>query len=235
MPPLPDHRRVVLETEENVLELPGWLGKANSAQEKFGVPVAHKEEEKKIQALKPLISNLNTTLIGDYIAVVFPEYHQHWLVQAVGNATFQSVTKAVTQDELIVNRKNIFVQLGGNQIRSATRSVVFRSVFELVAVIKQKNTDCKIYLVGVLPRPIENDQVCKQVMMYNRWLWNTAERIWKIFGEIIFLPAQLKFIGSNGPRMELFNMDDKLTLNQAGVKLLKAILFQLAGFVKNQS
>ena len=49
LPPPPDHRRVVLETEDKGLELPGWLGKANSAQEKFGVPVARRKRKRRFK------------------------------------------------------------------------------------------------------------------------------------------------------------------------------------------
>ena len=41
------------------------------------------------QPKRPEISNLNTTLIGDYTATVFPEYSTHWLVQAFGNRHVQ--------------------------------------------------------------------------------------------------------------------------------------------------
>ena len=86
----------------------------------------------------------------------------------------------------------------------------------------------------VLPRPIENAQVKPLVMFFNRWLHNTAVRIEALFGKVKYLPVQLSFLGPQGPKMEYFNEDDGLTLNQAGTALLKQAIFKLAGFVRNE-
>ena len=100
------------------------------------------------------ISNLNTTLIGDYISAVFPEYHATWLVQAFGNVTFQSVLDMIIKDELIIERKYILPQLGGNQMRSATKQGVFKSLLEVIIAIRDKNDDSRIFIIPVLPRPV---------------------------------------------------------------------------------
>ena len=43
------------------------------------------------------ISNLNTTLVGDYISAAFPQYNEKWLVQAIGNAMFASTQQSMQE------------------------------------------------------------------------------------------------------------------------------------------
>ena len=64
------------------------------------------------------ISSANTTLIGDYISTVFPEHSSKWLVQAQGNVTFTSVLNLIQENLITVDRKYVFLQLGGNQLRT---------------------------------------------------------------------------------------------------------------------
>ena len=49
------------------------------------------------------ISALNTTLIGDYIAAVFPEHQHKWLVPSQGNATFPSTLDMINQGLVTVD------------------------------------------------------------------------------------------------------------------------------------
>ena len=130
------------------------------------------------------ITNLNTTIIGDYIAAVYPEYQDKWLVQAIGNATFSSTLDAIVKDSLIINRKNIFLQLGGNQVRTSNKSSVHKQMLAVIIAIRKTNPEARIFVVGVLPWPIENQQVKTQVMMFNRWLHDVAEHIDKLFARV---------------------------------------------------
>ena len=132
------------------------------------------------------ISNLNTTLIGDYVSVVFPEYHDKWLVQVFGNATFQSTLDNIIAEKIIVNRKYVFIQLGGNQLRTSSKENVFKSLLSVVLAIRDKNADARIFVVGVLPCPIENTSAKPLIMFFNRWLRDACERIMKILGKIKF-------------------------------------------------
>ena len=83
-------------------------------QEQVQIPTQNHQqwsEQGKVQ-----ISNQNTMIIGDYIAVVFPEFQAQWLVQAIGNATFQSMVDLICHEAIILKHRYIFIQLGGNQI-----------------------------------------------------------------------------------------------------------------------
>ena len=144
LPPPPDSRVVQFKSPPEPMEQPEWLNvDVSEVKEHFGVAKVHvqrsSEEEPKEQVKKNMnISNLNTTLIGDYAATVFPEYNTHWLVQATGNATFESVIKAINDGLLIADRRYVFVMLGGNQLRAATKTSVFRNVMEMVVAIRDR-------------------------------------------------------------------------------------------------
>ena len=197
------------------------------AQEVFGVA--------KLVASPPKleISNLNTMLIGDYMSVVFPEYHATWLVQAFRNAMFQSVLDMIIKDKLIIDKRYIFLQLGGNQIRSVNKQKVFKDLLEVIWAIRDKNSESRIFVVPVLPRAVANEQVKPLITIFNRWLCNVVEKMSAWFPRIKFLPVQQRFMGPDGPRMQYYNQDDRLTLNEMGARMLKAALFELAGFIQN--
>ena len=218
LPPPPDIRKVVLQNISNKGDV-------------TTIHTPHKPRE--ASAKKMEISALNTTLVGDYIASVFPEYSSKWLVQAQGNATFASVVEAIQQDVVTVDRRYVFFQLGGNQIRSADAHNTFNNVLNLVAMVRNRKADSRIYFIAVLPRPVENDQVKVLVMKSNRWISHAVERVNNMMGRVTFLPVQLKFLNGSQPRMEFFHADDRLTLNTAGALMFKEEVFKLAGFVRN--
>ena len=186
------------------------------------------------QQNRPVISCENTTIIGDYSATVFPEYCQKWLVQAIGNNTFGSVTEAIKKGEIAVNRKYIFIALGGNQVRTCNVDMAFNIVLDLTVTIREKNPDSRLFIVAVLPRPVDNNIVKPMVAKFNRWISLAAERVSQLFGKVKFLPVQIKFITGSSPITMYFNHDDNLTLNQAGAALYRKELFRLAGFVQNE-
>ena len=181
---------------------------------------------------RPEISPENTTLIGDYISVALLN-SRSWLVQVFGNATFQSTTDKIIEQSLTVDKKYIFLQIGGNQIRSASKHSTFNQLLKTVTAVRQYNHDCKIFVVGVLPRPVENESAKPFIIKFNRWLKSACDRINAFFANVKFIPAQLSFIDSTGPKLQYFNSDDLLTLNELGADLLKRMLFSHAGFVRN--
>ena len=184
-------------------------------------------------ARKAEISCANTTIIGDYIAVVFPEGSTSWWVQAYGNATLGSTTMLIKEGLVSVNRKYIFIQLGGNQLRTVDANKVFGAVIDMTVVIRERSPNSKIYFIGVLPRPIDNQDIKPYIVKFNRWLMQALNSANELFERVIFLPVHLKFINGNQPRAELFNQEDRCTLNAAGAFMFKKQVFELAGFVKN--
>ena len=231
--PPPDIRKVELKQAPEELQMPQWmLVDVPEQQKEFGVlhQKQQKIEERKKLANQPEIMNLNTTLIGDYTATVFPEYNVKWLVQATGNATFASVVDAINDGSLVVERRYIFIMLGGNQLRSADKTKVFRSVMELVVAIRDKSKESRIFIISVLPRPVDNQEVKPLLVKFNRWLASAASWLENIFGKVKFLPVHTRFIDAEGPILDFFK-EDQLTLNEAGAKLLKMTIFEMAGFV----
>ena len=211
-------------------ELPGW--------ERNVIPIGGAEADpRRVQTTKAKprleISSINTTLIGDYTSTVFPEFSKKWLVQAVGNATFNSTLDGIRQGLITVDRRYVFIQLGGNQLRSADSEVTYNHVLNMVITIRDKNPDSRIFILGVLPRPVDDEHVKTLVMKFNRWLRNSVERVAKMFNKLQFVPIQLAFIDGSAPKLQLFNSTDGLTLNDAGANTFRAEVFKLAGFVRN--
>ena len=212
LPPPPDIRKVVFHPEETVANIRATPD----------------------SGLQPsVIANANTTIIGDYSSVVFLDKEQHWLVQAQGNATYSSVIALIKQGLIQVDRRYIFVQLGGNHIRSAKKSKVYMQVVQLIQAIRRIRADSRIFLVAVLPRMQDDKEAKPYIIKFNKWLATSVQEADKLFGKVKFLPVQLRFILQGAPNQQFFDMKNPLLLNQEGAAMLKMELFKLAGFAKN--
>ena len=138
------------------------------------------------------------------------------------------------KDELInVNRQYVFIQLGGNQVRSVDSNKVFGLIIDMVVAIRQKSPGAKIYFITVLPRPVDNSDIKPFIVKFNRWLTAVVQSANELFEKIKILLVHLKFINAAQPRVKLFNAQDGCTLNEAGAIVFKKEVFQLATFVKN--
>ena len=80
------------------------------------------------------------------MSVIFPQQSTSWLVQAYGNAMFSTTTELIKEGLITVNHKYIFVQLGGNQIRSVDYNKVFGMVIDMVVTIRNKAPNVKFTL-----------------------------------------------------------------------------------------
>ena len=241
LPPLPDVRRVVLNSTESML-LPEWMQVDVPLEPaEFGVPSTGRQRlqvqatagQAGLCSTRPEISSANTMIIGTYITASLPVHDKHWLVQARGNATFHSTMQEIKGGVITVDRKYIFIELGANQVRSASAEMVEKWILDLVVTIRDLNKHCRMYFVGVLLRPVENEEIKPYIMKFNRWLTTAVNRMQALMGKIQMVPVHLRYLGTSGPRLHLFNQDG-LTLNEAGAKLFRASLFQSAGFVQNK-
>ena len=124
LPPPPDKR--IVQFQHNQIQ-----------QNQVPILQASKPASTEVKVQQIHITNLNTTLIGDYIAAVYPEYQDKWLVQVIGNATFNSTLDAIIKENLIINRKYIFLQLGGNQVRTSNKSNVHKQLLAVIVAIRQ--------------------------------------------------------------------------------------------------
>ena len=236
MPPPPDDRRVVFgesQEKERNIQLVEQLRHIPVVNEVGTSVVPEKQQERPSLNNKLEISCANTTLIGDYISTIFPEYQRKWLVQASGNATFASVLAAIQEGLITVDRRYVFFQLGGNQIRTASADSMFENAVKLVTAVRDRKLDARIFFIGILPRPVDNEFVKPLIMKANRWMAHAVDRIQKMFQKVRFLPVQLAFIEGSVPKQQLFDAQDQHTLNLAGAALFRAKVFKLAGFVQN--
>ena len=178
------------------------------------------------------ISKLNTTLIGDYTLVALMS-DSKWLIQAQGNATFTSTVALVKDGMLIIDRRYVFFQLGGNQVRTSDKSKLYGQMLELVVAVREVSPDSRIYFLGVLPRVPDNQDIKPFIMRFNRWLAANTADLDMVFEKIKFLPIHLKFINGIFLRQEMFQSDFPLLPSNIGATLFRQRVFNLAGFVKN--
>ena len=70
--------------------------------------------------LQPLgnICPQNTTLIMDKYGKCFTNPDSKWLIQIFGKTVFQTITNRVISGEISVQRRYIFIMIGGNQVQS---------------------------------------------------------------------------------------------------------------------
>ena len=246
MPPPPDVRNVqdwgIHQDNKPTMHHQSWQNaQLSGVQQPVQVsPLVKKQDDNfqlqvPTQAVKKMeISCANTTLIGDYTSVVFPLSDTRWLVQAQENAMLTSVIALLNDNMLVVDRRYIFIQLGGNQLRSVDRMKIYSQVLDLVVAIRNKNPQSRIYFVGVLPRVIDNQDIKPFIMKFNRWLAMAAHEVNIIFEKVRFLPVQLNFLEGNEPKRHLFQQHNPLLLSESGSVLFKQAVFQLAGFIRNE-
>ena len=132
-------------------------------------PAQHDNErpEERQASVPDSISSGNTTIIGDYIATGFDKHDKKWLVQAAGNATYQSVIQSVKEGSITVDRRYIFLVLGHNQIHQVSKSLVSQAVQQLVKVIRARNTTVKIFFAALLPHLVDNQVVKPLIIKMN--------------------------------------------------------------------
>ena len=179
------------------------------------------------------IGQQNTTIIGDYVASVFADADAKWKKQMHGNATWSSVLNGIQQGDISVQFWYIFLMVGHNQIRSASRAEIVLLVQQTVMLIREINEEARIFVSAILPRPVDNEIAKPFIVNFNRWLVLAMNKISKSYYRVHFLPVQHHFLTNGLPTLHLFN-EDKFTLNPRGAALLKATLFKLAGFKRNQ-
>ena len=132
------------------------------------------------------------------------------------------------------SQQEIYIfHLGGNQLLAANHEKVFQWVSNLVFTVRDINHDCRIFFVGVLPKPIDNKSCKEGICKFNRWLSNAVDRIANMVHKIKFLPVQLKFLDGGSPWMQLFNPQDRLTLSREGATTFRHQTMVMAGFVRN--
>ena len=175
----------------------------------------------------------NTTLIGDYTSVVFDEFDTKWLVQAQGNATFGSTLALVRDGMINIEKRYIFLQLGGNQVRSLQQDKLYSYMLDLVVAIREKSPESHIFVIGVLPKIVDNQEIKPFIMKFNRYLAATTENVNSVFERIRFLPVHLHFLDGTTPTPQLFDDTNPLLLSKTGAIYFKQIVFKLAGFIKN--
>ena len=217
LPPPPDVRHVVMD--------------ATSANCHAPTVCTGAEETHSKEAARPKISSGNTTLIGDYVAASFDKHDKKWLVQATGNATFQSLCDDIRNRVITVDRSYIFFVVGHNQIRQISKASVYAGCSTLVDLVRRANPPAKIFS-ALLPRLVDNQEAKPLIVKFNRALATAINRIKKTDPRVILLPVQHAFIKDTKPIWQLYE-ENGFMLNKQGVAVLKHSMFAHAGFVKN--
>ena len=106
---------------------------------------------------------------------------------------------------ITVDRKYIFFELGANQVRTVSAELVEKWILDLVITVRDLNKHCKMYFVGVLLHPVENEEIKPYIMKFNRWLTAAVNRMQLLMGRINMVSVQLRYLGASGPRLHLFN------------------------------
>ena len=148
----------------------------------------------------------------------------------VGNLTFQTAVDYISKSKIVIDRKNIFIALGSNQIYSATKDNVNKWVNRLINTIDCLNSNCKIYFVPVLPRPIDNQQVKPYIIAVNKMIHACVKKCAK--QHVQFLSIQNFFVKNGVPDPRLYE-NDKVSLNTDGCTKLRTLVFEAVGFKKN--
>ena len=232
LPPPPDVRRVVIKDEEGSnFAVPEWF--------QVDVPVVNEtfRLDMNTVSLPPVrvqevVSSGNTTLIGDQIAASFHQHDSKWLVQAADRATVGSVIEGINTGSITLDRRYIFISIGHNQLDAVHRGSVKPMFNALISLIRQKNEAAKIFVVGLLPKPLLNDVAKPQIVKFNRILAETVSRIKKNDHRVLFMPAHLEFTFEGQPKTQMFERD-LVHLSKIGKQMFKRTLFDLAGFTVN--
>ena len=221
LPLPPDKRNVQMKMEKRP-----QIVQAQQAMDHRSVVIESEQVQTSTSVVRQKIeiSSANTMLIGDYSSAVFSPLDARWLVQAQGNATFASILTLIKEDMIAVDRRYVFLQMGGNQVMTSDRQKIHSQVLELVVAIRQKNANSTIYFVGVLPRVVNNEEIKPFIMKFNRWLATSVKEVDIIFEHVRFLPVYLKFIEGNVPKLHLFDPQNSLLLSPAGAELFRQSL-----------
>ena len=105
------------------------------------------------------------------------------------------------------------------------RDKLYSLILDLVETIRNRNLTSRLFFISVLPRVVDNMEAKPFLIKFNRWLAAIVSEVNTIFDKIKFLPVYLKFLDGVQPQ---------LLLSEVGVALFKQVIFQLAGFMKNE-
>ena len=248
LPPPPDVRKVVMESEQ-VQESAFRINIMNEiAQFRFNQAckriITEEEKNEKLQKemsgnievklpipVKQVISPENTTIIGDSIIGCFSNPDSKWLVQCFEKAVISTLVSRIEKQEISVNFRYVFFMIGKNQVFRAIRSHTYQEVKKLVSAVLQQNDMAKIFFGGVLPRPVNNALAKPRIKAFNRFLATSVKKLQRSFLRVFYLPVQLRFTAEH--EFNILYKTNRIHLNEIGWMRLKAALLEEAGFIRN--
>ena len=222
------------EEKENVPTLHMLVSKEIEEQECFSTGIA-RNAVTLINVLpvnlQPLgdISPQNTTIITDKYGSCFENPDSKWLVQKFDKAVIQTIINRVISGEITVARRYIFLMIGGNQVFRAKKTLVHNKLNMLTLCVLGKNPVAKIFVAGVLPRPVKDHYAKDYIRDFNRFLCAAVKKIQKQYTRIFYVPAQLQFQARHEYNC-LFE-SNLLQLSVFGKMQLKRALLEGAGFI----
>ena len=119
----------------------------------------------------------NATVFGDKMVTSFHKADPDWYVQAWPGLDLEQLTQKIICGEVAVNRPYVFIWIGTEFIRTATKLLTHKNYGRLVWANWAKNNSVKIFPLTVLPRPIDNQQAKPFLVDINRYLTSMASAI----------------------------------------------------------
>lgn len=137
-------------------------------------------------------------------------------VVAFPGANISRLTSKVQRNPHLLERKNTILHVGTNDISSLSELEILSEFNNLITVI-QSLSETKVFLSGILPRPVDYARTKKKVKEVNRLLkCLCADR------RVSFLHTFRPFFKGGEPIRELFAVrDGGLHLNCEGTRRLK--------------
>ena len=185
-----------------------------------------------VQSKKECTNQVNTTLIGDVVFSALVAQQKAWQVQIIGNVTLQAAVDYVQNGTFDVSHRYIFLAIGSNQVYTSNQHDVSKFLHRLVFTIISINAEAKLFIIPVLPRPVDDTQVKQYIIDFNRMLSNATKKLAAESINVMFLSIQNCFLRA-GKADDRWYSRDLVSLNQQGCSRLRNMVFEAAGFKKN--
>ena len=111
-------------------------------------------------------------------------------------------------------------------------AVVLRLINQECVRISSINPDARVYVIGVLPRPIDNKHSKLKIININRLLAKAVQTVANNNQEVKYITVSWFFLNKGQSLMQYFT--DSVNLNQQGLHVFHKAVFQEAGFVQNE-
>ena len=132
----------------------------------------------------------------------------------MGNITFNSAVELIQNGSLNVTHQYIFMAIGSNQVYSANQHDVTKYVNRTIFTLLSKNADAKIFVLPVLPRPVDDKHVKSHIIEFNRILSSAVKKLALESVNVKFLAVQNCFTADGRADNRLYSQTWYLLTNR---------------------